>query len=971
MPTALCPQLLRLPILVTITAVLASPLAAQTPPVPNVNLTLRPDLVTNVWPADFNRDGRTDLIAGTGRFTVPTTQLTVAIGRGDGTFVPPRTLGVAGIPLGVGDMNEDGFIDVVFRQGDSLEILPGRGDGTFTAPRTVAPTTAFTDEVRLWAHVTDLDGDGHRDIIVTEPMDTLKFYRGNGDFTFKSAVTLDTCGCGYQPDEATSGDFNGDGRRDLAVASPGAIDIFINKGGTTFERSSITGYPFTDVTTRDLNNDGKLDLVVASGRWDLFETWVDPGAVLVMLGNGNGTFQAPVRYETGVQGTMSIVVGDFNNDGKQDVATGNRSAVLDDPLGLVLWDSVSILPGDGAGHLGTATTFVFGSVAPEFGGAFGDSRYQTEHHQLNTSDLNGDRRTDLIASPGALLFNRPAAANRAPSAFAGVDRTEFFHDVNIVLRGQGTDPDNHWLTYTWKNQSGAVLRNLPATEVYQPAGTTQTYTLTVDDGHGGVSSDSVTIYVPAEGEPFISLSQPAFSGETVVRGVPYTVTYDIYDPTDILSPMSLSYSVDDGRTFQPVPGCSNLAPQSGQCVWQNPGPASDVARFRMIANGGGRDWIAVTGRFSITDAPGGFSSADIGAVGIAGTTAFSGGTWTIEGSGADIWDRADEFRYVSREIYGNFTAVVRVASIENLDRWVKAGLMVRESSAAGSRHASIFATPRTERGLAFQRRQVTNGLSVSTAGPAVAPPGWLALGRIGDTISAYYRPSANAAWTLVGRETLAGLPVKVLVGLAVSSHVDGSLATAVFDNLSVDQALMTSSADLGSVGIAGTTTYDGVVHEVRASGADIWGTTDAFRLVRGDGLPIREITARVMSVSNTHPWAKAGVMYRQSPGSAQSPHVMVVVTPGKGVAMQYRPQVGQESLQVAVRAGTAPKWVRLTQLEGVFKGYVSDDGVTWLLLGTITMDWSGEPGLAVTSHNNSALTTAVFQNVKLRNAFSQ
>ena len=107
-------------------------------------------------------------------------------------------------------------------------------------------------------------------------------------------------------------------------------------------------------------------------------------------------------------------------------------------------------------------------MASEFGGAFGESRYQAEHHQLNTSDLNGDGRTDLIASPGALLVNLPAAANRPPSAFAGADRTEFFHDVSIVLRGQGTDPDNHWLTYTWRNQSGAVLRNLPAVEVYQP-----------------------------------------------------------------------------------------------------------------------------------------------------------------------------------------------------------------------------------------------------------------------------------------------------------------------------------------------------------------------------------------------------------------------------------------------------------------------------------------------------------------------
>ena len=112
-------------------------------------------------------------------------------------------------------------------------------------------------------------------------------------------------------------------------------------------------------------------------------------------------------------------------------------------------------------------------------------------------------------------------------------------------------------------------------------------------------------------------------------------------------------------------------------------------------------------------------------------------------------------------------------------------------------------------------------------------------------------------------------------------------------------------------------------------------------------------------------------MFRQSPESAQSPHVMVVVTPGKGVAMQYRPEFTSQSVQVAVRAGTAPEWVRLTQVEGTFKGYASEDGVTWQLIGTITVDWTAEPALAVTSHNNGALTTAVFENVRLRRFLSQ
>jgi hypothetical protein len=942
------------------------PLRAQSAPVPNLSFTLRPELQLNVWPGDFNRDGRTDLISGGDHLTSRTAPLLLALGRGDGSFAAPREVGFANaIPLNVGDMNADGFVDVLIRLGDSLEVLPGRGDGTFAASRVVAATTAEMGEVRNWGYLVDLDNDGRRDIIVPEPTDMLKWYRGNGDFTFKPAVDLFISGGGYQPADATSGDFNGDGRPDLAVVSPGEIDIFINRGGTTFDRTVIGGWPFTDITTRDLNNDGKLDLVVASGRWYLFETAGDPGRVLVLPGNGNGTFQTPVVYETGVYGTMSIVVGDFNADGKQDVATGNRSVVVEDQMGLLYWDSVTVLPGDGTGRLLAPTTFVFGSVAGELGRVDPRTVFQGEHHQLNTSDLNADGRTDLIGSPGVTLLNRPAAPNRPPVAFAGADRTEFNIDMNLLLHGEGPDPDGHWVDYTWRDQDGNVISTLSAALATPRHGTSQTYTLTVDDGHGGVSSDSVTVYVPrSDGDPYIWFEGPAF-GESIVRGVPYTVSWTVQQSAVALSNLTLSFSVDDGRTFQAVAGCTNMPARTGQCTWQNPGPASNVARLRLSATGGGHEWIAVSNRVPITDMPPGWSSGDVGAVGAAGTTAFSAGTWTIEGSGADIWGTADEFRFVSREVQGNFVAVARVASIENLDRWVKAGLMIREGLSAGARHVSILATPRTERGIAFQRRRQANGLSVHTAGPAVAPPGWLALGRIGDTISVYYRATATASWTLVGRDSLPGLPQRVNVGLAVSSHVDGTLATAVFDNVSVDQALMTSSLDLGSVGVAGTTTFDGVVYEVKASGADIWGTADAFRLVRGQGWPVREITARVRSVQNTHVWAKAGVMFRQLAGE-RSQHVMVVVTPGKGVAMQYRPQFGAESVQAAIRTGTAPEWVRLTQVGGVFKGYTSEDGVTWQLLGTVTVDLSGEPGLAVTSHNNGALTTAVFENVSVR-----
>ena len=955
-------------------------LHAQTSPsTPNLGLTLLPDLAYNVWPADFNRDGRTDLVAATasGSFwTRLPADLVIRIGRGDGTFLPARSLGRPALPLGVGDFNADGFIDIVIREGDAIAVLPGRADATFAAPRPVGPTNYPRNEVRVWAHVADFDGDGRRDILVPEMYDTLKLYRGNGDLTFQPAVDLFTEGGGYQPADATSGDFNNDGRRDIAVASPIAIDVFINTGGVSFSRSVMSGESFTDITTRDLNNDGRLDLVASSGSIDFNYPYTTPGAVHVLIGNGNGTFQPWVRHETGVLGSMSIVTGDFTGDGIVDVATGNRSVVDDSDLGRHFWDSLSVFPGDGRGGLAAPTTYALGTVQPEYAWFDPNQPYQANHHQLNTSDLNGDGRTDLIGSPGVVALNRPAAPNRPPAAFAGPDRTAYDYDYSIFLRGQGTDPDMHWLTYTWTNESGQVLNyfGLSTAQVYQDRGTTRTYTLTVDDGHGGVSSDTVTIYVPLETDPWLGISFPGTAWDAPIAGEPYTIAWSISDPEGVLTSASLAYSVDDGRTFSAVPGCQNLPPRTGQCVWQNPGPPGDLVRLRLVATSAARSFVYVSPRGSIGASPGGWTSTDVGAVGAAGTSVYSGRGWTVEGSGADIWGTADEFRYVYRQVYGDFAITTRVASIENLDRWTKAGLMIRESLSPGSRHVSLLATPRTERGIAFQRRRQTHGISAHTAGPAAAPPGWLALGRVGDSISAYYRASAADAWTLVGRETLTGLPSPVLVGLAVSSHVDGVLATARFDNVEVETGQLNASQDVGAVGVAGSATFDGVVYDVRASGTDIWGTADAFRIVHhgpSTGGPNAEITARVRSLENTNAWAKAGVMFRQSPPIAQSAHVTVVVTPGRGVAMQYRPDHARPSVQVAVRTGIAPEWVRLSQVEGVFRGYASEDGVTWHLIGQVTLGWYGAPALAVTSHNNSVLTRAVFENVRLRAVLSQ
>src|SRR5688572_28873918 len=94
-------------------------------------------------------------------------------------------------------------------------------------------------------------------------------------------------------------------------------------------------------------------------------------------------------------------------------------------------------------------------------------------------------------------------------------------------------------------------------------------------------------------------------------------------------------------------------------------------------------------------------------------------------------------------------------------------------------------------------------------------------------------------------------------------------------------------------------------------------------------------------------------------------NVMLIVSPDKGMAMQYRSAMGVASAQVAAVPGTAPEWLRITRCANAFTGYASEDGVTWRTIGTVTVAMNGDAwaGQVVTSHNNSTLATAQFEDI--------
>jgi regulation of enolase protein 1 (concanavalin A-like superfamily) len=177
-----------------------------------------------------------------------------------------------------------------------------------------------------------------------------------------------------------------------------------------------------------------------------------------------------------------------------------------------------------------------------------------------------------------------------------------------------------------------------------------------------------------------------------------------------------------------------------------------------------------------------------------------------------------------------------------------------------------------------------------------------------------------------------------------------------------------TSQDIGAPTLSGSTTYDSATDTftIQGAGTDVWGTSDQFQYaycaISGDC----EIVARVASLGNTDPWAKAGVMIRETL-SGDSKEVFMAVTLGHGLAGQWRSATGGNSTTFAAGAGTVPVWVKLKRFGNQITLYRSTDGQLWAQVTsqTISMNATAYAGLAVCSHNVSALTTATFDHVGL------
>jgi hypothetical protein len=952
-------------------------LSAQNAPVaPTVSLLRNSNLAQVVWPGDFNGDGISDLAASAPRNAFdPPSAVVVALGNGDGTFQAPISTSHNGAVVGVNDVNGDGKVDLLIVEevatSPALAILYGSGAATFPTSQRLSEPSGV-----VFVQVADLDGDGIKDLIVGNGEDNIHLYPGRADGSYDTPATL--TGSLFIHD-AILADFNGDGKRDLAVANhySRSVTIFLNRGAFAFLSTDIPlVLQANGVATGDFNGDGKADLAVALSDGGDGDNYFSEGGTAVLLGKGDGTFAAPVTYDS-PRGGWIAVTGDFNRDGVVDIAVASRSAIFLDGCGVNwrTWDSLSILPGLGDGRFGAASNFSVGNQSD-----LDSDANVNKVVSLKTSDVNGDRATDLILSDGSVFLNKPVDPNWTPT----IDLSESFYDGElVVLRAKVADADNDMVTYRWTSNDGQSIPPVPRWCIGSLAAGTHSYTLTVDDGHGHQASASATFTVgsptPPPG-PTMTLTAPA-EGATITAGTPYTITFHIDDPAMALYEYSIDYSLDNGATWAHIWQCHQVGQPSGpgvptsrddSCTWANPGPEAPHAMLNLYAQ---NDADAPIGsqsivHFSIGPQAGGvpfpWHHQDIGAVAKAGTTTFNSGVFTVSGSGADIWGSADEFQYtfLNADATGNSTDVAVIARVDteqNVNAWTKAGVMIRGGLNPSSPHASLFVSP--GKGLSFQRRLVAGGSSFATTLPGITAPVWLKLvtqvNAAREDIRAYYRKTESEAWTEFAEDAFPAVIAAPYAGLAVTSHADGTLATASFSNVSALPAGPWTDKSIGKAG--GMVTTDGTQFTVKGIGTDIWGTSDQFEFVYQPCTGDCTITARVTSLQNTNQWAKAGVMLRETL-AAGSRHADVIVSPSKGIAMQYRSVTGGASASAGALAGAAPGWVRLVRRGNLITGFWSTDGFHFTQVGTLTMPMNPTifAGVAVTSHDATTATNAIF-----------
>ena len=337
--------------------------------------------------ADFNNDGKPDLaVVNQGPSSASQSSLSVLLGNGDGSFQPAVTTAVlnggAGngnaLSVAVGDFNGDRLLDVALNTSGTsanpaVEVMLGKGDGSFQPNHLILPVA----QIPLSVAAGDFDGNGALDLVTANSNGTVSVLLGNGGGSFRPRTDLTV---GGSPHSVAVGDFNGDGRLDVVTTQQltDTVSVLLGHGDGTFARPLVfaaSGQNFTpqSLALGDVNGDGKLDLVIKSVS--VLDS--DAFQVGVLLGNGDGTFQAPLLGAAQPDGSGDLVLGDFNNDGRIDAAVADQLGASSGNL------SVFAGNGDGTFQSLIRLDLLTGGDDPL---------------GVAAADLNGDGLVDLVAA---------------------------------------------------------------------------------------------------------------------------------------------------------------------------------------------------------------------------------------------------------------------------------------------------------------------------------------------------------------------------------------------------------------------------------------------------------------------------------------------------------------------------------------------------------------------------------------------
>jgi hypothetical protein len=344
---------------------------------------------------DFNGDGIPDLAVTNANDNT----ISVLLGNGSGGFTPapgsPITVGTGPLSVSAGDFSGDGKLDLAVGNftNDNVTILLGNGNGTFAAaPGSPITTGSVVGGEPASITLGDFNGDGKLDLAAANyDGSSVSVLLGKGNGTF-AAAPGSPINVGTQPYALAIGDFNGDGKTDLAVANFGGatVSVLLGNGNGSFTAApgspAAVGSQPTSVAVGDFNGDGKADLAVANSN---------SNTVSVLLGVGNGSFTAAASSPIAVGADpSSVMAADFNGDGRADLAVANFNS-----------NNMSLLVGNGDG------TFAAASDSPIAVGTGPDA--------VSFGDINRDGKPDVIVSNSAgnslsVLLNASPGSALAP-----------------------------------------------------------------------------------------------------------------------------------------------------------------------------------------------------------------------------------------------------------------------------------------------------------------------------------------------------------------------------------------------------------------------------------------------------------------------------------------------------------------------------------------------------------------------------